>query len=209
MVILIGSQKGGCGKSTLVVNLCVELARLGKDVILVDADKQRTASSWAMDRQSVEGLPIINCLQEYDDISETLYGLDKRFEYVVVDAAGRGSQELLTGITAADLMVVPFRPSQPDIDTLPMLNEIIIRAKYLNPKLIVKLVLTMASSNPKVSDTQEAQTYLTEFPELQLAKQIICDRKAYRDCMSAGLGVVEINNSKAKTEIQLLLQELI
>jgi chromosome partitioning protein len=45
MIILIGSQKGGCGKSTTAVNICAELASLGHDVVLVDADRQCTAAN--------------------------------------------------------------------------------------------------------------------------------------------------------------------
>lgn len=40
MIILVASQKGGCGKSTTSVNICAELARKNKDVVLIDADKQ-------------------------------------------------------------------------------------------------------------------------------------------------------------------------
>lgn len=33
MIVLIGSQKGGCGKSTTAVNICAELAKSGRDVV--------------------------------------------------------------------------------------------------------------------------------------------------------------------------------
>lgn len=37
---------------------------------------------------------------------------------------------------------------------------------------------------------------------------VVRDRKVYRDCMSEGRGVVEMDNSKAKAEIQCLVKEL-
>ncbi len=56
MIILIGSQKGGCGKSTTAVNICAELASQGHDVVLVDADRQCTSANWAMDRKGQQGI---------------------------------------------------------------------------------------------------------------------------------------------------------
>ena len=108
MIILIGSQKGGCGKSTTAANICAELARQGKDVILVDADRQGTASNWVTDRNGQENLPVVHSIQKFDNIRETLLDLAKRYEYVVVDSAGRDSRELRTGMTAAHVLLVPF-----------------------------------------------------------------------------------------------------
>jgi chromosome partitioning protein len=207
MIILLGSQKGGCGKSTTAVNLCAELARTGGDVVLVDADRQGTAARWAQDRQERQAPPV-HCVQKYDNIRETLFDLDKRYGFVVVDAAGRDSRELRTAMTAAHVLLVPFRPSQPDLDTLPALQDIITGAKDLNPGLQVLGVLTMAPTNPFVNEADEARAYLADFPEIQALRSIIRDRKVYRDAISEGLGVVEMGNDKAKAEIQLLTQEV-
>jgi len=209
MIILIGSQKGGCGKSTTAANICAELARQGKDVMLVDADRQGTASNWVSDRNQNTSLTKIHSIQKFDNIHETLSDLAKRYEYVVVDSAGRDSRELRTGMSAADVLIVPFRPSQPDLDTLPALQDIITMALDLNPKLRVKALLTMAPTNPVVNETQDAKIYLADYPVLQLTNTIIRDRKIYRDCMSEGKGVVEMDNGKARGEIQCLVQEIL
>jgi len=210
MVILIGSQKGGCGKSTTAINISAELARQGKDVVLVDADRQCTSSNWSMDRQEERpDSPTIHNIQKYENIRNALLDLDKRYEYIIVDAAGRDSRELRTGMTAADMLIVPFRPSQPDLDTLPKLQEIITQAKDLNPKLQVRGLITMASTNPVVNETEEAKDYLQDYPEIHLLNTIIRDRKVYRDAMGEGLGVVEMDNPKAKQEIQDVVQEIL
>ena len=209
MIILVGSQKGGCGKSTTAINICAQLANNGHDVVLVDADRQCTAANWAMDRAEITTLPTVHCIQKYENIRETLIDLDKRYEYVVVDAAGRDSRELRTGMTAADVLIVPFRPSQPDLDTLPKMQEIIIQAKDLNPELKVFGVLTMAPTNPVIHETEEAREYLQDYPEITLLNSIIRDRKVYRDAMSEGMGVIEMDNPKATEEIQLLTKEVL
>ena len=208
MIVLIGSQKGGCGKSTTAVNICAYLAKNGHDVVLVDADRQCTAANWAMDRSGNKNLPVVHCVQKYDNVRETLLDLDKRYEYVVVDAAGRDSRELRTGMTAASLLLVPFRPSQPDLDTLPNLQEIITQAKDLNPELKVYGLITMAPTNPVIHETEEAREYLQDYPEIKLLDTILRDRKIYRDAMSDGMGVVEMGNQKATEEIESLMKEI-
>lgn len=209
MIILIGSQKGGCGKSTTAVNISAELACKGHDVVLVDADRQSTAANWAMDRAENKTLAKVNCIQKYDNIRDTLLDLDKRYEYVIVDAAGRDSRELRTGMTAAHILIVPFRPSQPDLDTLPNMQEIIIQAKDLNPKLKIFGLITMAPTNPIVHEEAEARDCLNDYPEIKPLATMIRDRKVYRDAMSDGLSVVEMDNAKAKMEIKKLVEEIL
>lgn len=209
MIILIGSQKGGCGKSTTAVNICAELAKRGNDVVLVDADRQCTAANWAMDRNNNPKLPVVHCVQKYENIRDTLLDLDQRYGFVVVDAAGRDSRELRTGMTAANILVVPFRPSQPDLDTLPRMQEIITQARDLNSTLTVYGLLTMAPTNPVVHEADEAKEYLQDYPEIKLLQTILRDRKVYRDAMSDGLGVIEMDNPKATDEIQSLVEEIL
>ena len=47
MIILIGGEKGGTGKTTVATNLAAIRASRGHDVLLVDTDKQGSASAWS------------------------------------------------------------------------------------------------------------------------------------------------------------------
>lgn len=207
MIILVGAQKGGCGKSTLAINLAVELTRLGKDICLVDADRQSTSNRWAQVRYETD-MPQVNSVAQYEKIHSTLIDLKTRYDHVVVDVAGRDSIELRSGLTVADLLLTPFRPSVADLDTLPHLSDLIEQVKTINENLTCKAVLTMASSNPTVNEVKTAKAFMNDFQEFEVCKSIIRDRKAYRDSLIEGKGVVEWDNSKAKAEIQLLVMEL-
>lgn len=208
MIVLLGSQKGGVGKSTTAVNICTSLAFQKKDTILVDADRQCTSANWAMDRAENKELPSVHCVQKYENIRDTLIDLNRRYEYVIVDSAGRDSRELRTGMTAAHVLIVPFRPSQPDLDTLSKMQEVITQAKDLNPELTVFGLLTMAPTNPVIHETAEAREYLQDYPEFKLLNTIIRDRKVYRDAMSEGRGVIEMSNPKASEEMHQLIEEV-
>ena len=203
MIILLGSYKGGCGKSTLATSLAAMLAGNGGDVVLVDADKQSTASTWAADREADTSLPAVACIQKYGNIRQTLLDLDKRYSHVVVDCAGHDSQELRSAITAAHVVLSPFRPSQPDLDTARRLvNDVIepmLPAAANDPRFYA--VLTMCPSNPSITEIQDAQAYLAQVSSLTVIAPCIHDRKVYRDAICAGKGATEMKNDKASTEL--------
>jgi chromosome partitioning protein len=202
MIILLGSYKGGCGKSTLATSLAALLAGKGSDVILVDADKQETASVWAADREASETKPLVPCIQKDGRIKQTLIDLDKRYSHVIVDCAGHDSEELRSAMLAADIMLSPFKASQPDLDTAKKLVKMINDAKDINEKLKTFAVLTMTPSNPAITEIQDAKNYLSSFAPLVVIEPCVYDRKAYRDAVCNGLGVTETNNEKAQGEIE-------
>ena len=207
MIILLGSQKGGCGKSTIAINIACSLANLGKDVVLVDADPQQSSANWVRDRDETN-LAKVHCIQRYGDIKSTLKDLNQRYAYVVVDVAGHDSKELRTAMLVADKLIVPFKPSQLDLDTLPHLTEVIDQALSFNEQLQCFGLLTLAPTNRANKEVVQAKEYLSDFPLLNPLTTIIHERKIYRDVLAEGKGVIEANNAKAITEFSKLMKEL-
>ena len=219
MIVLIGGEKGGTGKSTLATNIAVWLAHEGQDVILVDADNQATSKRWIDRRndwntenaQKGEGRALlreVHVAQANGDVYKPAIDLAKRYQQVVIDAGGRDSKELRTAMVAADVILVPTRASQPDLETMDHVNDLIDLARGMNPNLRAYAVISMAPANPMINEAVEAQEFLQDFQQLELAATFVRDRKVYRDAMLAGRGVIELNNSQAKAEIQLLGQAI-
>ena len=208
MILLIGSQKGGAGKSTIAVNLAVEYARQGQDVVLVDADAQRSAARWHADREQAGIQPAIAGVEKLGNLKDTLVDLDKRYDIVIVDVAGKDSREMRTGMLAAHRMIVTVRPSQLDLDTLPHMSELVEQAKDLNEQLLVRSLLTQVPTNPQGTEHADALGFVGDWPHLQPLETVVFERKAYRDVISEGRGVVEWTNPKAKAEIQELAAEV-
>lgn len=208
MIILIGSQKGGVGKSTLAVNIAGELAQRGGDVVLVDADPQLSAATWHQYRQEVEALTPVHCVSAKGHITKTLQDLQNRYQHVVVDVAGRDAAELRSGMVAADLLVAPMRPSQFDLDTIPHLSEVFSAAQAFNQTLRGLLVLNLCPVLPTIKEADLAEQFLADIDTFQVAKVRLHERKAFRDAVSQGRCVAEWRDQKASQEIQWLVNEI-
>lgn len=210
MIILVGSNKGGCGKSTTVINLAVKYAKSGKEVLVLDADRQSTASRWCSDREEYQIQPYIQVLQKYDNLQETLRQIQTKFDIIFVDVAGRNSRELITAMLVADILICPLQNSQADLDTLVELKNQFVPASDLNPKLKAYIYHTMASTNPKVKDNerQEFIEYTGDYPEFKLLSSRNYFRKIYKDAISEGKSVIEMQNDEAINEVEELYAEI-
>lgn len=210
MIITIGSNKGGTGKTTTATNIAVALASNNKDVCLVDADFQRSASRWHQDRQDAGLHPSITLVEKHDNISSTLENLDRKFDYIIVDVAGRNSREMITSLSVSDILIAPHQASQLDLDTLQELYLQITRIKDLNPNLNAYILHTMANTNPVVRNNErnEFKEFLLDFPMLKLLTSCCYYRKIYRDVMPLGKSVIEENNLLAFNEIQSIIKEV-
>jgi len=208
MILLLGGEKGGTGKSTIAVNLAVWLAQKGADVMLVDTDRQRTASRFIDRRNHLDGLPVVHCTEKHGDVFHSVRDLAKRYDQVIVDAGGRDSEELRTALVAAHRVYCPLKASQPDLETSMHMNELVKLAKGMNPSLEALLIVSMGPTNPVVTEAQDAQELLTELPAFALSGVVIRDRKVYRDAMADGRGVIEMANDKATAEIEALAREI-
>src|SRR4029079_11682738 len=150
---------------------------------------------------------MIHCVAASGDLFHTINDLARRYQNVIVDTGGRDSREMRSAMAACHLLLIPLRASQPDLETMLHVNETIGLAKGLNPGLQAHAVLSMAPTNPYIDEVKEARAFLAEFSEVTLCDSVIRDRKVYRDAMIAGAGVVEMRDSKARAEVQLLAQE--
>jgi chromosome partitioning protein len=221
MIILIGGEKGGTGKTTIATNLAAMRAiEIGSDnLLLADADKQQTATLWCSTRNLSENVKTkITSVQKTGDISQDIESLNKKYSDVIIDAGGYDSFELRSGMLVADLLISPFRAGQFDIWTMSKMNEHIKRAKLLNPKLKVLILLSQASFQPqlKKNEIKDMLDYLEEFPDLILMDTVLVTRQAYRKSAILGQSVLELLHDKtsgvvdknAESELKQLYAEI-
>ncbi len=116
--IVVTNAKGGCGKSTLAINLAAALARR-ESVSLFDYDPQGSSMQWL----KLRGVrtPEIHGVAAH---RKALNGVTRTFQlripqdtgYVITDTpAGMHGQELAQLVQQADVLLIPVLPSPIDI----------------------------------------------------------------------------------------------
>lgn len=198
MIVLCGGTKGGVGKTTLATNLAA-MRRHERDALLLDADKQGTASLWAAIRDDAAVNPRIPCVQKQGaKLHLEVKALAEKFQDVVIDAGGRDNVELRAAMIVADVFVTPVLPSSYDFWSLTDVHRLVADARVINPDLRVLVVVNRGSTNPSVSEVDEVRQLVSEFEGMTLAGTVLRDRIAYRKAASEGLAVVEMARADAK-----------
>ena len=211
-IVLIGGEKGGTGKTTLATNMAAMLALQGKDVLLLDTDRQGTASFWATVREETEIEARIACVQKFGKgLASEVRDLAGRYDEIVIYAGGRDSMELRYSLGVCDRAFIPVQPFQFDIWTLRQMDELVEIAQGFNENLQAFIVLNRVSTNPAVREDQETMAFIREegFEHLGLIDSVLRDRIAFRKSARDGLSVVEWKqDKKAAEEMNQLFREV-
>ncbi|HIF9078194.1 TPA: AAA family ATPase [Photobacterium damselae] len=212
-VILLAHQKGGVGKSNTATNLAVAIAKekfkgSSDQILLVDADPQATLYRWAQRREECDGIQSFPCIRLDGNITSQIKRESEKYEYVIIDAAGRDSREMRSAMLSADLMLMPTKASLADLELLEHMSETVEVARDYNPDLAVCVFINMAPTNTQTEKVL-AKQLLREFPEFKLLNTVLSERKSHRDAFSEALGVHEWKDSKSKAEVSCLLKEVL
>ena len=210
MIIAFVQTKGGVGKTTLAINLAVERVIAGRrDVLLVDADEQGTASDFAAIRAERLGSTGFTIVQLTGAAVRTqVLTLRDKFDDIVIDAGGRDTAGLRAALTVADLAVLPFQPRSFDVWTLGKVAALVGEARIINPNLRAVAVINCA--DPQGEDNKAAAEALGESGEIAYLDAPLGRRKAFPNCNAIGLSVLEAaqKDPKACNELATLAAKL-
>lgn len=116
--IVVLNPKGGCGKSTLTVNLAGYLASRGNSAAIMDFDPQGSSMRWLNSRPgntpSIHGIAAFNLSSTATRSWQLRVPPDVR--YLVVDSPGSIPAESLAELTSgAHAILIPVLPSEIDV----------------------------------------------------------------------------------------------
>lgn len=209
-IITVGAIKGGVGKTTLALNMAIARALAGRDVWLIDADRQDTASTALAIRGEAGRQPAI-ATAHYPDGSQLRTQLRHqrgKFEDIIIDAGGRDSTALRAALVLSDLVLVPFQPRSLDVWAVADIAALIEEARALNPELQALAVLNLA--DPAGTDNNDAAAAVADYPALQYLDTPIRRRKSVANAAGNGLSVLEQTprDEKAIMELNALMQSI-
>jgi chromosome partitioning protein len=191
--IALIAQKGGVGKTTLAVNLAVATRMR---TVLFDLDQQESAVIWA-DRRK-DDMPHVEFLTERR-LSEGLKAAEKgKFDLAIIDTPPAAGPQAYTAAQAADLILIPCRPSLIDLDAIRRTAQLVKSAG------VPAFVVFNAAPHSATTLLEDARAIVEE-SGLTTAPTVLRERSAYRAAWPIGKTVVETDpKSKAAHEISAL-----
>jgi chromosome partitioning protein len=115
-IVAIISQKGGAGKTTLAVHLAAAAAAAGHTAAVIDLDPQCTAASWG-DRRDADTPEVISG-QANRLPALVVAAQENGADFLVLDTAPNADQTASLAARAADLVLIPCRPSTFDLEAI-------------------------------------------------------------------------------------------
>ena len=179
--LVLASQKGGAGKTTLAAHLAIEAERLGfGPVVLIDTDPQGSLSAWWNSRQAETPALAGAKLAELPAKLEALAA--GGFKLAVIDTPPAITAAIRDVVRLADLVLIPSRPSPHDLRAVG--STVDIAQETAKP-----FAFALTQAKPTARLTIQAVTALSAHGAV--APAIIHDRVDYAASMVDGRTVTE------------------
>jgi chromosome partitioning protein len=189
--VVITSQKGGSGKTTLTAHLAVAAEHTKVRTVVIDTDPQQTLATWwnAREADNPQLAPVM--LRELPDKLDAL--AKHGFDFCFIDTPPALTEQNREVLKIADLVIIPTRPSPNDLWSLGATLDLVKESR--TPFVFV---LTQAKANARIT----VQTVAALSQHGQVFQSIVHDRVDYAASMTDGRTAIEINpNGPAATEM--------
>ena len=197
--VAVLSQKGGSGKTTLVLNLAVAAVRRGFEVLVADLDPQASASMWAEARKSSSPLVVPTHPPALPKLQAE--AREQGADLLVIDTAPHSDAPAIAAAELADLVLVTCRPSVMDLRAIQ--NTIrLARLAEVKPHAV------LTQTDPFGSLNEEARRTLIELG-VDVLQTSMGRRVAYHHGLIDGRTALEFEpDGKAAAEVRELFEQI-
>ena len=188
MILTAGGIKGGSGKTTVATNFAIIRAAQGRDVLLVDADDQETATDFTnlRNERAGEPAPLYRDQADRGGSSHRDLRLTPKYQDIIIDTGGRDTASQRAALSVADILLVPFVPRSFDVWTLEKVGELVAEMRQANPGLRAFTFINRA--DPRGIDNDEAGKELRDSEALQFLDMPLGTRKAFGNAAAHWIG---------------------
>lgn len=203
MIISFLNQKGGVGKTTLSVNVAGCLARQGHRVLLIDADKQGSATTWASLR---EDAPFQVVSMARANMARDALKLAQDYTHTIIDGPPHAEEIARSCIVASDFVALPIEPSGLSTWASDLTVRQIKEAQEFKPSLKCGFVVSRKIGKTVIG--RDIRNMAAEAGLPILASEIE-QRVAFAEGMTMGQTIFEwAGDSNAAREINQLTKEI-
>ncbi|PHN07789.1 ParA family protein [Flavilitoribacter nigricans] len=190
-IIIVGNQKGGAGKSTVVSMVANALANAPYQhkVLLVDADIQQSIIKRRLgDVRFIEGVtPYEVVYKNIAQFQKDIKQLDQEYEYIIIDPPGKldvnlpaDQQEVTKFLLYADHLFIPFAPGNYVVESTIDFLKVALQIKKVRKSKGADLEIT-GFINMFENRTLDDQFLVQEIEELQdMFRMEFMDKKLHR-----------------------------
>lgn len=209
MIVSFVGQKGGSGKSTLAICVAAELASQGRNVLLVDADPQGTATTWhdvASEKGHAGAAPTVVAMTGSLHKPEQIPKLAAAYDDIVIDCPPRLAEVQRSALMVSHVAILPCGPSAPDAWALAESIRTVTEALTYRPDL--KAAIAINKKRTGTAAAKGARDALTA-AGLPVLDTEIGLRQAFQEALAAGLGVCSYaSRDAASDELRALVREI-
>lgn len=181
-IIVIASQKGGAGKTTLAAHLAIAADQDGHRAVLIDMDPQGSLTAWWEAREAETPALSPAPLRE---LGHKLAALAQGgFDLAVIDTPPSITSALSAIVQGADLVLIPARPSPHDLRAVGGTVAVATSAG-------LPFAFAVTQAKPTAKLTVQAVAALSEHGPV--ASAIVHDRVDYAASMTDGRTVIEVD----------------
>lgn len=205
-IITIAHQKGGVGKSTIALNLAIELNKK-YDLKVIDLDYQKSITIFNETRKE-KNLKPLNIIH-IENQKELINVLKNNNELILIDSGGFDSDLNRIAIVGADLIITPVSNNLIEIYGLEAFKKILHELKEIEPE--VKSYILLNNIDPKATKAlKELKKYIQKNKEyFSLFDSILRRRVDFAKSFEKGKNVIEMDKkSKASKELKKLIKDI-
>lgn len=209
-VITVSNQKGGTGKTTIVMNVAAGLAKLGYRALVGDADRQGTALQWASAAPEGKRFPVE--VGDWTEAGSQLHlkvaEIAERYDFILIDCPPAVDCEVpRLAMMVSDLALVPIGASPPDVwATQGLVDLIETKVRPRNPDL---KILVAVNRLPGEASIGKACAHVIGTFDLPVARVPIRNLVVFSEAQAGGCWIGDVKSSMSRSRAKLAINGLI